>query len=231
MTFPTVAGIGTLVNSAANPQTGNYPATVNANQLLLYFGGNDGTGDTITDISVATILLDPAQNKQGHGAYAYEATAVGNEDGGTYSIDLSGSEEIVAYVLTIDGWDGVTTPEITATQGASSSTPNAPSITPSWGAEDTLFITVCTWNGDAGGVSTFPSNYDDNQTENQQATVSGSAFATREINGSPEDAGAWALTNSVGNQAFTIAVRPVAAGGPKGPLRHPLHGPFAGPIG
>jgi len=212
MTFPTVAGIGTLVNSAANPQTGNYPAVVDPNQLLLYFGGNDGTGDTVTDISVATILLNPAQNKQAHGAYAYEATAVGDEDGGTYSIDLSDSEEIVAYVLAIDGWDGVTTPEITATQGASSSTPNAPSITPSWPSdEDTLYITVCTWNLDAGGVSSFPTNYDDNQTENQQALVNGCAFATREFAGSPEDAGPWALTNVVGNQAFTIAVRPASA--------------------
>jgi hypothetical protein len=212
MTFPTVAGIGTLVANAANPQSGNYPATVDANQLLLYFGGNDGTADTVTDISVATILLNPATNAQGHGAYAYEATAVGDEDGGTYTINLSDSEEIVAYVLAIDGWDGVTTPEISTVSNASSSTPNAPSITPSWGAEDTLFITVCTWNLDAGGVSAFPTNYDDNQTENQRALVNGSAFATREINGSPENAPAWALTNSVGNQAFTIAVRPASAG-------------------
>ncbi len=217
MTFPTIPSasyIGVYNNTALNPHTAvSFPATVDANQLLIYFGGNDGTGDTCT-ISGPTILMNPAVNAQGNGAYAYYETAVGNEDGGTYTVTPTSLEELVAYCLAIDGWDGVTAPEISSIANGSSTAPNPPSITPSWGAEDTLFIAVTTWNLGAGTVG-YPTNYDDNQnTQEVTGAINGCAFATRAINGSPENPGVFSFTSSTGWQAFTIAVRSASAGNP-----------------
>lgn len=208
MTFPTQADLGTYSSTSLNDHPANYPATVNADQLLLYFGGCDGTGDfpNITGVTGITELYSATNNS--HGSAIYWLKAIGDEDGTTFNVHVSSSEELNFYCLAIDGWDGVTAPEFTGPNTATSTVPNPPSITPSWGAEDTMYIALTTWNTDAGTV-TFPTNYDDNQNDSQVGTVCGTAYASREINGSPEDPGTFTVT-SVAWAAFTIAVRPAS---------------------
>ena len=204
MTNPAVDAIGTSSNTLADPQTCNYPATgVDAGDLLINLGGNDGTGDSAVSVPSTDIIT--ATNAQNHGIYAAYETADGDEGGTTYTVDLTGTEELQAYSICISNWSG-TAPEASTLSNGSSAAPNANSITPSWSG-DTLYITVCTWNGDAGGVSAWPSGYTGNQTEGQVGTVNGCAFATKTGAAGAEDAGAWTLTNSVGWQAVTIAVK------------------------
>lgn len=213
MTFPTVALATEYTGSnVADPHPVPYGATVTAGQLLISFGSNDGIGDTTTITGGPTTLGTPA-NAQSHGFWACYEAVDGTEDGTTFTADVTSGEEMAAVSLLINGWDGSTAPEISTIANGSSTAPNSPSLTPSWGAADTLFITVCTWDGDAGTISVWPSSYAGNQHEPQYTTVNGMACATRAINGSPEDPGAFTTTNSVGWQAFTIAVRP-ASGNP-----------------
>ena len=126
---------------------GNFPATVTAGQLLLIMVAANPTDNTIT-LSEAgyTTLLNSASNNHAS-AYFYKE-AVGDEDGGTFTIDLSPtSDEVVAYALAISGWDTGTAPELAGPVGAETSTPNPPSLTPTFGKLDALWIAAFT--GDA----------------------------------------------------------------------------------
>ena len=223
MTFPTQTDIGITTASAASNHAANYPTTVNADQLLLYFGGCDGTGDipSITGVTGITELYSAANN--GHGQFIYYLKAVGDEGGTTFNVNIAtSSEEITAYCIAIDGWDEVTAPVISTIATGTNVNPDPASLTPSWGAEDNMYIAFTTWNGDNVAATAYPTNYDDNQNDDQIGTVMGAAYASREINGSPEDPATFTIT-SLPWAAFTIAVRPATANinilVPTGPLR------------
>ncbi len=212
MPFPTVADIGIFDSgsTAAASHSANYPVIVNAEQLLLYLVGCDGSGDTPSISGVPGITELYSDTHISHGSALYWRSAVGDEDGGNFTVDVTSDEEIAAYCLAINNWDGITPPEISAVATGSDAAPNPASLTPSWGAEDNLYLVFNTQNND--GTTGWPTGYDDNQ-HSDASLNNGIGLATQEIAGSPEDPDAFTISGSQAWAAWTIAVRP-AAGGP-----------------
>lgn len=127
----------------------------------------------------------------------------------------------VACSWQVEQWAGVhgsTAPEhSTVATGTSSTAPNSTGVTPSWGAEDTVWLT---WFGVTANptISAYPSNYTGNNTyavsSGTSNTVTGSA--TRELNTTTQDPGAFTISASNNWAAFTTAIRPA---GPAGSFR------------
>jgi hypothetical protein len=236
MAFPQVRSIGiyesTIINQ--NHTACNYPATVEPGDLLLFLLSNDGTNQSPTVNStsvpgVATLISDghPTPYNHGHGIAWVEA--VGDEDGGTFQSDITGSEEMCVACLAISGWDGVTAPQVSTDTVGNSTAPNAASLTATWGAADNLWISFISYNLNLGTL-TYPTNYSSIQNElNSNGNINGLAFATREYSASDtEDVGAWSTTTANGWGAFTIVVRPASAGGRGGVLNGVARGAMRG---
>lgn len=99
-----------------------------------------------------------------------------------------------------------------ATSSAGSADPDPPSLTPSWGAADTL------WIASGGSYSTmdltaYPTNYINTQLHQWRATNGTSTFsATRALNAATEDPGIFDKNTNLAWIAGTIAFRSPASG-------------------
>lgn len=110
---------------------------------------------------------------------------------------------------------------------------DAPSLTPSWGSADTLWMWAGCWDNSSRTISAFPTNYSSNQTTNVGASgASGDvsiAMATREAAASSEDPGAATISAAEQWNAWTIAIKPSGGGG--GATAVTLTGPSSGTVG
>ncbi len=116
-----------------------------------------------------------------------------------------------------------TPPETGGLLNGTTSAPNATAgPTVSWGAEDTLWITVAGTGEDAttgsytGVGATVPANYSNAVNTGISGDVVGgvdASVAFRQLNATSDDPGAWSAADvtQARNSAFTIAVRPAAA--------------------
>lgn len=101
------------------------------------------------------------------------------------------------------------TPEVGTPASGTSSTPDSPSLTPSWGAQNTFWIAAVTAKAEvpATTVSSWPSNYNDNQTTIAQDNVECISAASRTLNASSEDPGSFTMSASKSWVANIIALR------------------------
>lgn len=207
--FPSQADVGIYVSSsAAADHSANYPTVVNPDQLLFYMAGCDGTGDTPTITGVTGINLLYSDTHTSGGSCLYWKKAVGDEDGDNFNVHVSaGSEDVVAYCVAIDDWDGITPPELSTVVATGNSNPNSGSLTPSWGALDTLWFSLFT-SDEINVVSVWPTNYDDNRNNDQSGTNS-LAYSTRELNAVSDDPSAYTGSISTEWAAWTVAIKPL----------------------
>lgn len=114
------------------------------------------------------------------------------------------------FVLRITGWHGTTLPEAFGS-GGNSGTPDPPSLAPSWGAEDNLWIAWFGKDAKSGLATAYPTGFDDNQNTGENAAAGGPtwAYCSRNENVSPKDP---AVFTAASEQyiATTIAIRPVS---------------------
>jgi hypothetical protein len=154
----------------------------------------------------------------------FEKIADGTEGGTTATWIASLATTGIWQVMRVTDADASTASEVTSTSGDASAA-NPPSLTPSWGADDTLWIVVA---GHAAGSSTAftaaPTNYTGFQ--NNGASSGGAAVsiasATRQLNASSEDPGAFTVSNNRFWAAATIGVRPSGATPPATTATIPL---------
>lgn len=152
MASPVVAGYGTYASSAAAANhTANYPATVNAGDLLIAVVGAVGTSTTAT-ISGWTNIANHA-HPVGPSASVLYRWADGSEGGGTFTLALSTSASAVCRVFRITGAINPATqaPQMAAADVDQNGTtaPSPPdSASGAGGSNDYLGISY----------STFPSN-------------------------------------------------------------------------
>lgn len=120
-----------------------------------------------------------------------------------------------AYVCyRITAWHGTTPPEVGTAVTNSSGTANPPSLTPSWGAADTLWIAAASVVGSGiGGFTGYPASYGLSNlavtSDNVRIGVAG-----RQLNAASDDPGTF-TQGVITWWAQTVAVRPVAGGGPR----------------
>lgn len=136
--------------------------------------------------------------------FLFARVADGSE-GSTVSISY-GVSTGAAYVA--ERWTGASG----NVEGArATGTGDAPNLAPSWGAQDTAWITGLQYTGGFSSPPTPPTNYG-NQVNEFQAFNFSCSSAYRTLNASSENPGAWSGTTSSG-AVSTIAIEPDAGGG------------------
>jgi hypothetical protein len=204
--FPTVAARATDVNSAATSQALNLPSGISAGDLLIItIQVPQGVPQTITWPSGWTQLYNQANggnNVQGAAAYR---VADGSE-GSTMTITLSGSSTVASVAFRITGHDSAIAPQAGTVATGTSSTPNPPSLTPTGGAKDYLWIVCCA--SDTADVTAAPTNY---SNFTQPGALPDIGTAERLLNAASEDPGTFTIAASDEWVANTIAVHPAAS--------------------
>lgn len=215
MTAPTP---GTAVNTATFTATTSpavtMPATVDAGDLLVVqFGSYNGVASTAPS---GWTRVTGGNNSI---AYYYKI-ADGTEDGTSVNFVQSSSSGYAAKSVAISGAHASQAPELQSTADVTNTaSPNSPSITASWGAEDNLVIAGVAWGhlfGTNRSYSSPPSGYTEMgtyahaengtaQTATEMAYLQLTATAT-------EDPGAHTLSGSAQHTfSTTLIIRPAAA--------------------
>lgn len=142
--------------------------------------------------------------------------ADGSEAASTFTTDSI--QDSVTRVFRVTGSHASTPPELSSAQAAASTTPSTPSLTPSWGAEENLWISAIGHHNAASVYSSAPPNYTDlTEDDSGNATVGSQtslATARRILNAATEDPGNFAVDVGRTSVLVTLAVRPEAAGPP-----------------
>lgn len=204
MAFPQVAAVnGGNNTSASTDHTVNLPVGIEAGDLLLVFFTSDGL-PTITFPEGWTKLREGTDDSSVTFACWYRIAD--GEEGATINVTTSASEQSAHTSYRITGYSE--TPEASAFNEGSSIYPSPISLTPSWGALDTLWF-ACEGNDDRDTVVTYPTNYTDGRNDYANAVGGcGVGSARRELNAESEDPGVFTLSDSEGWVAFTVAIKP-----------------------
>lgn len=216
MAYP-IAGtpVQTQFATSVTSMAVNMPATVDSGDLLLAFAEvrNAGTWTVPTDWTEFKAQLGGSSVGE---LTCFYKIASGTEDGGTATWTASTGTTAIWQVIRVTGWHGTTPPEATSAQGDYTTNPNPPTLSPSWGAEETLWLEIAGNTAISSlttGASTNYSGYQSNTASSggSQCTI---ASAYRQLNASSEDPGVFANAGKIRYwAAVTIAIRPASAVG------------------
>lgn len=204
MTFPTINTPVLAATGSGTTLTASMPATVTAGQRLM-MGVRFSSSGAITMPAGWTLVASSTAAAPACAVFE-KKSAAGTEGGTTVNVTGPSSSNFASFAVTVDGSDTAAAAEGSGVAGGVSTTPDPPSVTPSWGAADTLWIA---FQGNVSGssVSAYPTNY-----TLAQATAARIGVAARQLNASSENPGTF-TTGGGGTtwQAFTIAVKPAGA--------------------
>ncbi|NIA67782.1 hypothetical protein HBA54_04190 [Pelagibius litoralis] len=215
---PTTSAFGTDTTT----HNVSMPGTVNSGDLLITcFAPYMTSSDSITTPAGWTLLDSASHTITGINqifAAWYAKVADGTEGGGTVNFATSVAATAAAQTYRVTDWFGsISGVEVAASAVTSGGTaPNPPSLSPSWGAEDTLWITGGGAGDDDVAWTGAPTNY-----SNLTSVISGGGTdngcsvgtARRELNSSTQDPSSFTLAANEGFVVQTLAVRPAAAAG------------------
>ena len=206
MAFPVVEATATS-NGKSTSLSVTLPASIASGDLLvLFMAGRDNVGTGGIGFPAGwTELHDDLDTGDSRTAVAYRI-ADGTE-GASITVTMSSARDLVSLVYRISGTSG-NAPEMGTATGDSNS-PNPPSLTPSWGSKDTLWLVY--GSGDNGKVYTAaPTSYTDLIAQDRGQAASGSA--RRENATATEDPGTFTMESAEAWQTVTLAVEPAGGG-------------------
>ena len=223
MAFPAVVGTPTesATTTDATTHTINRPAGVSGQLTIVIIGFDGGNAVVFTPPSGYTNLLFRLDQSTNHGSVAYWHAEDGTE-GTSTSWTTDDSEKLCAIVYSISGAavPGTQPPEATTFSFVSASAnPDPPSLTPTGGAKDYLWIAGFNQNGEEANddtwVTAVPTNYG---TARQTTTGTGGiastncalATADRNLNAASEDPATFTAA-AQNYTSFTIAIHPAGA--------------------
>ncbi|MBA7703577.1 hypothetical protein ES703_112363 [subsurface metagenome] len=106
----------------------------------------------------------------------------------------------------ITNYSGI--PEVEISSQGTGGSPNPPSLSPSWGALDTLWLACCGYDTNLT-VTAYPTNYTNGRNDYaDDAQGCGVGTARRELNASSEDPSAFTISSPEYWIANTVAVQP-----------------------
>lgn len=184
------------------------PNIASGNLLLLVVCIN--SAPTVTDPSGFTSILSRV-NTDTFRVYAKIATG---SEGGTINLGTGNNQRVVSAAYRITGnRNGVTSSEIEISSAVDATTanPDPPSLTPTWGSAENLWIPI-QFSVDGNYTLTgYPSNYTLGQLSPD--TVAGSAgcgfsMAGRLLTATSEDPGQFTTDTSRARSSYTLAIRP-----------------------
>ena len=187
----------------------------NAGTLAAYTGWAGG-GLSWTEITDST---GTAVNRLGVAV----ARAVTGSETGTVTVTRSGTlvGDASMIILVVSGAHSTSNPEVTAMATGTTTAANPASLSPSWGAEDTLWIGLNgngmtsgtgSWTANNGAPTNYTGYYGTNPADTSTVGDFGLAVAFRQNNAASEDMAAFSQdTSNARSSAFCIAVRPAPA--------------------
>ena len=208
--FPAVQGAVTSVDNSGTAKTVNLPSSIQANDLILIIAGDgDGSGMSYTAPMGYTEIgeYDIANDAGVMVAYRYADGTEGSTVTWTAS-DLSS----VWAAYRISGAENPATqaPQVTSATGTSS-TPNPPSISPTGGAKNYLFIAAGAMEN-SSAVNSIPTNYSNEQDQTTGSSIATLGAAERQLNASSENPGTFSFNSTDNWSAVTIAIHPTSGG-------------------
>lgn len=201
MTFPTHASSTSGDCAASATRTLTLPGSIASGNLLLALHAG-GTSGSATWPAGWTELFDTSATQ-----IAYRQCD-GTEGA---SIDITYSTTTRASVYQVHLFTGGTfrNPEHARTSHSNTVAGDPPNLTPTWGASDITWCAIDIHGSKGDSVAgVYPTNYSDNQLEylsTIETLGGGIQFATRNLNASSENPGAYPIVN-VGGGAVTIAI-------------------------
>lgn len=184
------------------------PASIQAGDLLLIFVSvaNNPVG-TLTTPSGWTQRFNTTGTN--HRFACYYKVATGSE-GSTVAVTNSGNVSWATCSYRISNYQS--TPESGTSATGSSTTPNPPSLTPSWGSAKTLWLAAAGSPGGNSGTPTVPTNYSDqvhySHVSSGSTVFAKVATARRALEASSEDPGTFTFAASTTWVTNTVAIRP-----------------------
>lgn len=208
MAFP-VATIQTVSKEASDTTTHN-----------VSLGTGFSSGDTIgviTSINGGPTVTDPSGwtrikliSNTGVSLYVLVKISDGTET--SIAFTTSVAETSVSFPFYITGSGGVLADvEISTGATASTNQPDPDSVTASWGSDDNLFMQVEAIRRSGNALTSFPTNYNDNQSTDEVGSgASGCSvgLATRNLVAASDDPGLAQVPVASEWQAATLVFRP-----------------------
>ncbi len=191
------------------------PATVNSGDLLMVFISSDGTPDFTTPSGWTGFFFWNSWAGSGNKFSMWAKRSDGTEGGTTVNWATNVAEKAAAQVYRITGWrdSGTITNDIEwANAGATSTTPDPPSLNPvNWDVEGTLWI-ASYGAEDNDDLTSYPTGYSGGTFTKSDAALSTTstsmASAWRNLAAASEDPGTFTTAASKFWIASTVAVRP-----------------------
>lgn len=218
MAFPTVAGrTNSQVVTDGTTHAVSLPAgTIASGDLLIVHFVVDGNPTLTWPTDWVQTVRAHADGTASRSIVAYKI-ADGTE-GSSINVSSSASEKSCHRSWHITGWHGTTVPEMDSSV-QSAAAPDPPSLSPSWGAADTLWLALEGHENSGTSITGYPGSYTNTFTQNTTGGAGSAATnvvqgcAERQLNTATEDPGAFALDGSRVSATFTLAIRPGAGGG------------------
>lgn len=223
MAFPQIVTETNSEEEAADvtTHTVSLPSTLASGNLLVVGVVIDGAASTITKPTGWTDIITGFSNAVGnnvHGAAWYKVSD--GLEGSTVTFTTASGQRSEHKSWQISGHSSTTNPPQGTGVGDSGSTSfsaDPPSVTPTGGAKDYLWLAI---GGKDRGDETFngfPANYTNTGEGNEVAFPTGGvciAWGRRELNASSEDPAAFTFPTTARNTiAMNVAVHPGAEGG------------------
>ena len=220
--YPKAENVAESANptTAATAHTVTYPTGIQAGETLLMVADKGSTAATIAAITGWTELLD---ENLANGLYVAWKKADGTESG-TFTVTTSASTRLVVMIYRISGAADptVSPPQIGTTSTGTSATPDPPSLTPSGGSKDYLWIAIAGMAGEEADDDTWgntpPSGYNPSPPRQIAAgtvgTNLGGLLLAAEVGktAATENPGTFGVDVSAAWRAQTIAVVPAPSG-------------------
>ena len=221
-------------------QTETLPGTVQEDDVVIVAGCSDqaitNAGPIMLTSGYTVVFHNTTKANPGIFCYQKQLGASPETDVELDNDDVTGDP--ASTVLQVwRGADTTTHLDVASTEATGvSSMPDAPSITTI--TDGCLIIAIGLLDDDSvEGSVTLPSGYSnlldwDAFTEGGDSTAM--ICSKEQASLGAENPAIFGGPGSDDWHGITMALRPAAAGGaanPKGPLGHPLHGPFGGPVG
>lgn len=111
----------------------------------------------------------------------------------------------------ISNWNGTTIPEAANANSAGAvSTNNPPSLAPSWGSDNTLWLAIMGTTADGTTITAAPTNYLGFSTNSASSggSQAGTGLAYRQLNAASEDPGGFTTSSDRWWVAATVAIPP-----------------------
>lgn len=213
--FPVIESVTeTTFASDTTAHVVSMPASVNAGDALIVIFTNDGSA-TVTTPSGWTQLYTLANGTALTGG-AYAKVASGSEGGGTVDFVTSATESASAQCYRISGWHGLIAGIAAGTAGSTTTgtTADPPSLSPGWGALDTLWLATC-HTSTTQTISSGPTNYTNltQTTSGSGTTFAQTISARRNNNTATEDPDVFTTSGTGASKVYnTLAIRPLITG-------------------